>query len=87
MPPRGPGYVRGGARGAARGGGPARAGAITVGLPDASSHITTIGVKRPAFGSSGRSLTVFTNHFVVSIPDANIHHYDGTSPLRPLCDR
>ncbi|KAI0353623.1 argonaute-like protein [Trametes cingulata] len=46
------------------------------GLPDTSSHITTVGVKRTAFGTSGRAFNVFTNHFEVKIPEANIHHYD-----------
>ncbi|KAI0698193.1 argonaute-like protein [Cerioporus squamosus] len=46
-------------------------------LPDTSVHITTVGVKRTAFGRSGRVLNVYTNHFVTSIPDDNIFHYDG----------
>ena len=64
-------------RGGSRGGAPTRGGAA--GLPDASSHITTIGVKRNAFGQSGRATEVWTNHFEVKIPEANIHHYDGAS--------
>lgn len=54
----------------------------TVGLPDSSSHITTIGVKRTAFGQSGRALNVWTNHFEVKIPEDEIYHYDGVS--RPI---
>ncbi|KAI0719595.1 argonaute-like protein [Cerioporus squamosus] len=76
---RGRGRGAGAGRGGIRGGGPAgRGGGLTglVGLPDAGSHITTVGVKRPAFGSSGRGLTVSTNHFEVSIPEQIIHHYD-----------
>lgn len=78
---QGPVTGRGAPRGAGpRGGGPlgtTRTAAPMVGLPDTASHITTIGVKRPAFGQSGRRLTVFTNHFEVSIPQDTIHHYDG----------
>ncbi|KAH9899908.1 argonaute-like protein [Cubamyces lactineus] len=76
-------------RGGARGGGPPRGPAIPAGrgapvakggLPDASTHITTVGVKRTAFGSSGRAITVHTNHFEVKIPDGNIYHYDVILP-------
>ncbi|KAI0832378.1 argonaute-like protein [Trametes gibbosa] len=70
---------RGGARG--RGGGPAITPARTqatgnVGLPDTNTHITTVGVKRPGFGTSGRAIQISTNHFEVKIPEANIYHYD-----------
>ncbi|KAJ8481770.1 hypothetical protein ONZ51_g5795 [Trametes cubensis] len=84
------GRGRGGARGGARGGGPARGPAIPAagrgapvargGLPDASSHITTVGVKRTGFGTSGRAITVHTNHFEVKIPEGNIYHYDVILP-------
>ena len=76
----GPSAPRGGGPSGPRGGGPpglTRTAATNVGLPDMSPHITTIGVKRSAFGQSGRALNVFTNHFPVSIPQDNIHHYDG----------
>lgn len=80
---RGTGPTRGG-RGGARGGRgvgpvitPARAPAGRPGLPDASAHITTVGVKRTAFGSSGRAIQVSTNHFEVKIPEGSIYHYDG----------
>ena len=46
-------------------------------LPDISEHISTIGVKRPSYGEHGRRLDVWTNHFEVKIPEANIYHYDG----------
>ncbi|RPD71863.1 argonaute-like protein [Lentinus tigrinus ALCF2SS1-7] len=49
---------------------------ITRALPDARAHITTIGVKRTAFGTSGRSLNVYTNHFVTSTPEGSVYHYD-----------
>ncbi len=59
-----------------------RAAPTTLGLPDSSAHITTIGVKRTAFGQSGRALNVWTNHFEVQIPEDEIYHYDGAS--RPI---
>ena len=74
--------------------GPQRNGANTPGvglldsthtLPDASANITTIGVKRTAFGTSGRVQEIYTNHFKTSIPDGIIYHYDGTSlPHAPV---
>lgn len=76
MPPRGD--TRG-----ARGGGPGRGsrGGASRGIPQAtptpSSHITTVGVKRPDFGTAGRLLPIFVNSFVTTIPEAIIHHYDG----------
>ncbi|KAI9063285.1 argonaute-like protein [Trametes sanguinea] len=84
MPPRAAPSGSGG-RGAprGRGGGPAIAparAAGAAGLPDTSTHITTVGVKRTAFGTSGRAIQVHTNHFEVKIPEANIHHYDVISP-------
>ncbi|KAI0921048.1 hypothetical protein AcV5_001233 [Taiwanofungus camphoratus] len=81
MPPRGaPKPGRGGPRG--RGGPPQRGGAPaggTAGLPSSSAHVTTIGVKRAAFGTNGRQIPVFTNHFAVKIPEGVIHHYDVIS--------
>lgn len=79
MPPRGDtrgaprgggGPIRGGRGGATRGGPPAG--------PISSSHITTVGVKRPDFGTSGRPLPIVVNSFVTTIPESIIHHYDGT---------
>lgn len=47
--------------------------------------VATVGVKRTAFGHSGRPLTVLTNHFEVHIPKQAIYHYDGAlNPLRPV---
>ncbi|KAH9844266.1 argonaute-like protein [Rhodofomes roseus] len=90
MPPRGaPGrgrgapvsfMPRGGA--AARGGGPpslvgrGNGAGASPGLPARDSHITTVGVRRSAFGTAGRVIDITTNHFLVKIPDAIIHHYD-----------
>ncbi|KAI0677583.1 argonaute-like protein [Trametes maxima] len=86
---RGRGTSRGaGSAGRGRGRGQPSSGPITSasrqtgafpGLPDSSSHITTVGVKRSAFGTSGRSILVQTNHFEVKIPESIIHHYDVVS--------
>jgi eukaryotic translation initiation factor 2C len=80
MPPRAaPRGGRGGARGG-RGAGPPRgggSGSLAFGLPTAGSHITTVGVKRPNFGTGGRELPIFVNSFVTTIPEGAIHHYDG----------
>jgi len=82
MPPRGAPGRGGGAGGAARGGrsGGARGG-LQVGLPSSSSHITTVGVKRPDFGTGGKACPIYVNSFVTTIPDGIIHHYDGMAPL------
>lgn len=58
-------------------GGRGRGGAPPMGTPVVSSHIQTVGVRRPDFGSSGRSLPIFVNSFVTTIPDGLIYHYDG----------
>ncbi|KAH9853511.1 argonaute-like protein [Lenzites betulinus] len=83
--PRGNAPGRGGRGGSGvrgRGAGPAIAPARSqaAGLPDTSAHVTTVGVKRPGFGTSGRAIQVSTNHFEVKIPEANIYHYDVISP-------
>lgn len=69
------------ARGSARGrpttlarGGPQSPDNV-LGIP--SAHVETVGVRRSAFGSSGRRLEVQTNHFIAEIPREVIHHYDG----------
>ena len=69
---------RGGARGG-RGAGPrgGGSGSLAFGLPSVGSHITTVGVKRPNFGTGGRELPIFANSFVTTIPEGVIHHYDG----------
>ncbi|KAF8974495.1 argonaute-like protein [Flammula alnicola] len=84
MPPRaaprgGPRGVGGPARGG-RGGGATRGGAIQIGLPSTYSHITTVGVRRPNFGTGGRELPIFVNSFITTIPEGVIHHYDVISP-------
>ncbi|KAJ7228592.1 argonaute-like protein, partial [Mycena pura] len=47
-----------------------------VGLPTSGEHITTVGVKRPDFGSFGQPVPIFVNSFVTTIPSSIIHHYD-----------
>ncbi|KAF7301729.1 Argonaute-like protein [Mycena indigotica] len=49
------------------------------GLPTAGAHVTTVGVKRPDFGTSGQPTPIFVNSFETTIPNATIHHYDGRS--------
>ncbi|KAI0081731.1 argonaute-like protein [Panus rudis PR-1116 ss-1] len=64
------------------GGGPARGGRggpVSVGgggLPSTGEHVTTVGVKRLAFGTAGRQVSVFTNHYEIDIPSGIIYHYD-----------
>ncbi|KAF8076456.1 argonaute-like protein [Lyophyllum atratum] len=83
MPPRGdsraaPRGVGGPSRGAPRGG---RGGATRVAHQAApSSHITTVGVKRPGYGTSGKPLPIYVNSFATTIPEGIIHHYDVISP-------
>jgi eukaryotic translation initiation factor 2C len=70
-PARGTGPAIRGTRGGARGGP-----SIQIGLPSTNSHITTVGVKRPNFGTGGREIPISVNSFVTTIPEAVIHHYD-----------
>ncbi|KAF8913963.1 argonaute-like protein [Gymnopilus junonius] len=60
-----------------RGGTPAPA---QVDLPSIGSHVTTIGVKRPNFGTGGRELNIFVNSFKTTIPEGVIYHYDVITP-------
>lgn len=41
-----------------------------------NDHITTIGVKRAAFGVSGRKIKVMVNAFPTTVPDCEIYQYD-----------
>jgi len=59
-----------------RGGAASRGSAIQIGLPS-GAHVTTIGVKRPNFGTGGRELGIYVNSFSTTIPEGVIHHYDG----------
>ncbi|KAF7353951.1 Protein argonaute-2 [Mycena venus] len=75
MPPRGQG------RGAARGGRGGSGGGRGPPAPQpahqqAAAHITTVGVRRPDFGSSGRLMPLHVNSFRTTIPDGLIYHYD-----------
>ncbi|KAG5649009.1 hypothetical protein DXG03_000358 [Asterophora parasitica] len=90
MPPRGESRGRG-VGGSARGA-PARGSAIPArggrgggttrvahqAIP--SSHITTVGVARPGYGTGGRPLPIFVNSFATTIPEGIIHHYDVIAP-------
>ncbi|QRV72426.1 protein argonaute 3 [Ceratobasidium sp. AG-Ba] len=85
----GGGGFRGG-RGGGRGGGgppppqthvpeyvPSQSPAVGGQPPNIAPGVKTIGVRRPtARGTLGVPLTVTTNNFVVTIPEATIHHYD-----------
>ncbi|KAG8903832.1 hypothetical protein FRB99_002683 [Tulasnella sp. 403] len=42
-----------------------------------AAHVTTIGVKRPGYGKSGKECKVVTNHFELRFDCPIIHHYDG----------
>ncbi|KAG9103624.1 pre-mRNA-splicing factor cwc22 [Ceratobasidium sp. 370] len=48
------------------------------------SHVSTIGVKRPGYGKTGRPTTVVVNHFVCTIPTGIIYHYDEIGGDRAL---
>ena len=75
--PRGVGAQRGRGAAATRGGG------HQTGIASKSNaHITTVGVKRPNFGTGGTPLPIFINAFETSIPEGKIHHYDGSFPHR-----
>ncbi|CAE6524743.1 unnamed protein product [Rhizoctonia solani] len=78
-PPPGPAIQATGAgRGAGRG-----AASAAAAPPGPASHVTTIGVKRPGFGKSGRAMTVLVNHFVCKIPTGIIYHYDAIDKKLP----
>ncbi|KAG6902071.1 hypothetical protein C0995_004769 [Termitomyces sp. Mi166 len=74
--PRGsPQPSRGASRGRDAKRGDIQAGVTPVGLAG-SSHLRTVGVRRPGYGAAGRSLAIVTNSFVTTIPDTIIRHYD-----------
>jgi len=80
MPPRaapGRGRGAGGPARGGRGGAASRETVVQIGLPTSGDHITTVGVKRPDFGTGGRPLDIYVNSFVTTIPEGVIHHYDG----------
>ncbi|KAJ3900104.1 argonaute-like protein [Lentinula edodes] len=51
------------------------------------SHITTVGVKRPGYGTAGRNIKVKTNTCVVQVPQKIIHHYDDIVSEKTLPPR
>ncbi|KAK7470584.1 hypothetical protein VKT23_002008 [Stygiomarasmius scandens] len=53
---------------------PGPAAQVSSGLPD--MHVSTIGVKRPGYGSGGKPSTIQINSFTTTVPDGIIHHYD-----------
>ncbi|KAJ6628687.1 argonaute-like protein [Mycena sp. CBHHK59/15] len=72
MPPRNAPVARGASAGGA-------------GLPTSGGHVTTVGVKRPSFGSGGAPVPIYVNSFVTTVPDSIIHHYDvGMSSAETL---
>ncbi|KAJ6566989.1 argonaute-like protein [Mycena capillaripes] len=79
MPPRAQG--RGAARGARGGsaGGRGRGGPPQPAHQPPAAHITTVGVRRPEYGSSGRPITINVNSFNATVPDGSIYHYDVIS--------
>ncbi|KAG8742587.1 hypothetical protein FRC10_001252 [Ceratobasidium sp. 414] len=50
-------------------------------FPTIAPGVKTVGVRRPAArGTLGVPLTVTTNNFAITIPEATIHHYDDIKP-------
>ncbi|KZV61782.1 Piwi-domain-containing protein [Peniophora sp. CONT] len=76
--PRGVGPRGVGPRGVGpRGGAPTRGAPAGGGVAAAiASSVSSVGVKRPGYGSMGRPLSIITNHFATDIPDSTIYHYD-----------
>lgn len=42
-----------------------------------SGHVRTIGVKRPGFGTGGKSIQITVNAFEAEVTNGIIYHYDG----------
>ncbi|KAI5893541.1 Piwi-domain-containing protein [Schizophyllum commune H4-8] len=64
-----------------RGAGPTRGGFTSTASRGAApvqiaEHVTTIGVKRPNFGTAGTQIQIKANSFEATLPDKIIHHYD-----------
>ncbi|KIM43534.1 hypothetical protein M413DRAFT_25887 [Hebeloma cylindrosporum] len=55
-----------------RGRGAAR-GSVPVAIAE---HVKTVGVKRPGYGTGGRTVDTIVNAFDIRIPDGIIYHYD-----------
>lgn len=66
------------ARGSAssRGRGRGDSGATRGGPVAIASHVRTVGVKRPGFGTGGRTIQVTVNTFEARVTDGVIYHYD-----------
>ncbi|KAJ7177641.1 argonaute-like protein [Mycena filopes] len=88
MPPRA--QNRGAARGARGGPGGGRgAPGGRGGTPQPAhqappSHITTVGVRRPGYGSVGKPIAINVNSFTTEIPEGSIFHYDVISADKVL---
>ncbi|KAG6835855.1 hypothetical protein H0H93_013913, partial [Arthromyces matolae] len=80
-------------RGSQRGGKPPRGPSHVVpqgdlGFISSGANVTTIGLKRPNFGTSGRAIAVVANCYVAEPPHEIIRHYDAfTSNLHPRIRR
>ncbi|KAJ7769735.1 hypothetical protein B0H14DRAFT_3591113 [Mycena olivaceomarginata] len=90
MPPHGQtrGTRGGGAGPPSRGAGPGRGASPARGGPPQAqayrappAHVTTVGVRRPDYGSSGRPIDIQVNSFTAEIPDGTIYHYDGACAI------
>ncbi|KAG2013567.1 argonaute family member [Coprinopsis cinerea AmutBmut pab1-1] len=53
-----------------------------ISLPDTAraTHIDTVGIRRPGFGTKGRATEIIVNCFLANVPSQIIHHYDVISP-------
>ncbi|KAK0229725.1 argonaute-like protein [Armillaria nabsnona] len=73
VPARSSGHAIRGLRGGARVRAPQTR--LSVGpVPSGNDHITTIGVKRTAFGAAGRKVKIIINAFPTTVPDCEIYH-------------
>ncbi|KAJ4500182.1 Piwi domain-containing protein [Lentinula lateritia] len=52
-----------------------------------TAHITTVGVRRPGYGTAGRNIKVKTNTCVVQVPRKMIYHYDDIVSEKTLPPR
>jgi len=43
-----------------------------------ASQVRAICAKRPGYGTSGRVVEIFTNHFATELNHDTIYHYNGT---------
>ena len=42
-----------------------------------ASHVSTVGVRRTAFGKVGKVVNILVNAFPTTVPRGMIYHYDG----------